>query len=240
MQNSTAISAGKQPATLATLAEQINAHHRQCESAMRSGLSHALEAGQLLAEAKTQCPHGTWGDWLAEHFEGSERTSQAYMRVARRWPELEANAKAQRVADLSLRDAIKLLTEPRAETPESYQRHIEELEEQFFGDHDHDRDELIGKIVGLVVARNKALTLTGRPTTPGLLRLIEAEGRVTVSILQTGMSLRWIRDRRSYRETHSDFHKFCEDQFEMDRWDVDWWIRAADGILSNRLGRNAA
>ena len=39
----------------------------------------------------------------------SERTAQAYMRVARDWPTLEA--KAQRVADLPLRDALALLAE---------------------------------------------------------------------------------------------------------------------------------
>lgn len=235
--------AGGQPATippLATLAEQINHHHAECESAMKTGLEHALEAGRLLSAAKSQCSHGSFGAWLADNFDGSERTAQAYLRVAKRWPEIEAKAKAQRVADLSLRDAIKLLTEPRAETPESCQRQIEELEEQFFGGGDYDHDELITQIVKLVIARNKALTLTGRPTTPGLLRLIEKEGEITASILPTGMALRSIRDHRSYRETHSDFHKFCADQFEMDRWDVDWRIRAADGILSNRLGRGAA
>ena len=74
-------------------------------------LEHALAAGRLLAEAKSQLPHGAWSRWLADNFEGSERTAQAYMRVATRWPEIEA--KAQRVADLSYRDAVKLLAEPR-------------------------------------------------------------------------------------------------------------------------------
>jgi hypothetical protein len=96
---------------LATLAEQINDHHRQAEAALRSGLEHALAAGRLLIEAKELCVHGTWGQWLAEHFEGSARTAQCYMRVAKRWPELEA--KAQRVADLSFREAARLLAAPR-------------------------------------------------------------------------------------------------------------------------------
>jgi len=91
--------------TLAELATEINDLHRRAESAMRSGLEHALAAGQLLTEAKAQCQHGDWGQWLADNFEGSERTAQAYMRVARRWPELES--KAQRVADLTFGRALR-------------------------------------------------------------------------------------------------------------------------------------
>ena len=41
--------------SLPDLAEQINDHHRQCETAMNAGLQHALEAGRLLTEAKGQC-----------------------------------------------------------------------------------------------------------------------------------------------------------------------------------------
>lgn len=90
--------------TLAGLAEQINAHHRECEAAMNAGLRHALEAGKLLTEAKRLCPHGTWQPWLEENFEGSIRTAQAYMRVAREYPKLDG--KAQRVALLTLRGAV--------------------------------------------------------------------------------------------------------------------------------------
>jgi hypothetical protein len=94
----------KPVATLPALADQINHHHRQCEAAMQSGLQHALEAGRLLVEAKGQVKHGDWGAWLEEHFEGAERTAQAYIRVARQYPRLKA--KAQRVADLTFRGAL--------------------------------------------------------------------------------------------------------------------------------------
>lgn len=97
-------------ADLLALADKINQEHRLCEQSMREGLAHAINAGNLLIEAKSLCPHGTWGDWLQDNCEVSERTAQAYMRVARGLPMLEA--KAQRVADLSFRDAVKLLAEP--------------------------------------------------------------------------------------------------------------------------------
>ena len=101
------------PVTLPELAEQINAEHRQCDQALQSGLEHAFKAGHLLIEAKKLCPHGTWLPWLEENFEGKDRTARAYMQVAQRWPEVEANR--QHVANLSYREVLKLVAEP---TPE--------------------------------------------------------------------------------------------------------------------------
>jgi hypothetical protein len=96
---------------LATLAEKINAEHRVVETALRQSLAHAHLAGELLIQAKQQCTHGQWGGWLTDNFEGSTRTAQAYMRVAKRWPELES--KAQRVALLAYREALKILADAR-------------------------------------------------------------------------------------------------------------------------------
>lgn len=96
---------------LNTLATRINEEHRRCEEAFRSTLEHALRAGELLIEAKDGVPHGSWEAWLADNFEGSLRTAQAYMRVARARKQFE-DPKTQRVADLSLRKAIKELSTP--------------------------------------------------------------------------------------------------------------------------------
>ena len=100
--------------SLATLAQRINEQHRKAEAAMRSGLEHALEAGRLLMEAKGQCKHGTWSDWIKANCEFSERTAQAYMQVVRGWPEIES--KAQRVADLSFRQSVQFLAIPCPES----------------------------------------------------------------------------------------------------------------------------
>ncbi len=97
---------------LNTLATRINEEHRRCEAAFRSGVEHALKAGELLIEAKDRVPPDSWGAWLADNFEGSARTAQAYMRVARPRKQFE-DPKTQRVADLSLREAIKELSTPR-------------------------------------------------------------------------------------------------------------------------------
>jgi hypothetical protein len=103
---------------LDTLAARINAEHRACETAVNAALEHALTAGDLLLEAKSKCPHGTWQGWLEENFEGSVRTAQAYMRVAARRDEVEA-AKTQSSAPLSLDGALKALSAPKEETQPS-------------------------------------------------------------------------------------------------------------------------
>ena len=97
---------------LDTLAAQINAEHAACQTALASGLQRAATAGQLLREAKARLSHGQWLPWLQTHFTGSERTAQAYMRVAREGPRL-AEENPQRVADLSYRGALQALTAPR-------------------------------------------------------------------------------------------------------------------------------
>ncbi len=100
------------PARLVDLATAIDAEHRQAHASFRACVAHALEAGRLLMAAKAAVAHGEWLPWLAANTEVSERTAQAYMRLARELPELDAE-KAQRVSDLPLRDALAVLSETR-------------------------------------------------------------------------------------------------------------------------------
>ena len=113
---------GEVEKSLGKLAEEINAEHRACEAALRSGLRHAVRAGELLTEAKGQVKHGEWGTWLSANFGGSERTAQAYMRVWREMPKLEG-ANPQRVTDLSFRGALRQLSAP---APPQKERSAEE------------------------------------------------------------------------------------------------------------------
>ncbi len=100
------------PADLVALAEPINREHRACETAFRDGLQHAMEAGRLLNEAKSRCDHGQWYGFIVEHFEGSPRLAQKYMRLARLLPQHleDLGPNAPRVADLSFRQALSMLT----------------------------------------------------------------------------------------------------------------------------------
>lgn len=87
------------------LAAKINAEHAEARRHLGAGLRHALAAGQLLIEAKAKIGHGGWLPWLKVNCPDiSERTCQAYMRVAKYLPRL--GEKRNAVADLTLRDAL--------------------------------------------------------------------------------------------------------------------------------------
>jgi hypothetical protein len=75
---------------------------------MRRAVEHAIAAGELLIEAKKQVKHGEWQIWLMANCDISERTVQAYMRLART-PLEKRNA----VADLPLREALASLAKPK-------------------------------------------------------------------------------------------------------------------------------
>jgi Protein of unknown function (DUF3102) len=96
---------------LADLAGRINDEHRLAEQHARSAVEHALKCGELLIEAKGKVQHGEWLPWLKANCAVSERTAQAYMRLAHEIPKLDPG-KAQRVADLPLREALKALSAP--------------------------------------------------------------------------------------------------------------------------------
>ncbi|MBI4693428.1 MAG: DUF3102 domain-containing protein [Gammaproteobacteria bacterium] len=97
--------------TLVAIAHDINREHRAAHACASKAVEHARRAGELLLEAKANIVHGEWLPWLAAHVEFSERTAQAYMRVARELPKLEG-PEAQRVSDLPLRAALEALSNP--------------------------------------------------------------------------------------------------------------------------------
>jgi Protein of unknown function (DUF3102) len=96
--------------SLGKLADEINAEHRAFVGTFHKTVEHGIRAGELLAKAKEQCPHGTWLPWLKENFEGAPRTAQEYMRLYNRRDELRA--KTRDSAHLSVSDALKELAAP--------------------------------------------------------------------------------------------------------------------------------
>ncbi|MBA3735169.1 MAG: DUF3102 domain-containing protein [Actinobacteria bacterium] len=100
MSAAAAIGAGLSPPELAQVA---NGEHELARAGAESFVYHADRCGQALIEAKEKVGHGEWLPWLAANFNGSERTAQAYTRLA---------ANPQRVADLeepSLRKALQAI-----------------------------------------------------------------------------------------------------------------------------------
>jgi hypothetical protein len=100
---------------LASLAEEINQEHRAFSGTFRKAVEHGIRAGELLAKAKGQCPHGTWLPWLEENFEGATRTAQEYMRLYNHRDALRANTRDP--AHLSVSGALKELAAPSSAEP---------------------------------------------------------------------------------------------------------------------------
>lgn len=99
---------------LPELATSIRQEHHLAEQHAMQAVNHAMEAGRLLIEAKALCSHGQWLPWLADNFEGSARTAQAYMRL---YENRDALANTQSSAHLSIDGALKLLAEPKEAEP---------------------------------------------------------------------------------------------------------------------------
>jgi hypothetical protein len=93
---------------LPELAARIKVEHGATATALKSGVEHAMAAGDLLLEAKALVKHGHWLPWLVEHCSISERTAQLYMRTAKHRSTIEAKIR-NGVADLTLNQAAALL-----------------------------------------------------------------------------------------------------------------------------------
>lgn len=115
--NLSVMDVAEEPQCLTSLAESINAEHREATDCVRRSLIHARKAGEWLIKAKEIIGHGGWLAWLEDNTEFPDRTAQVYMRVARSWDEIEtqARANAQDLADLGIQSALTLLAKPKSE-----------------------------------------------------------------------------------------------------------------------------
>ena len=89
---------------LSELSREINAEHTLAEGAAVTALEHAKRTGDLLAEAKSQVPHGEWLAWLEKNCDVSPRQSQRYIKVATNWERI--SAKNDAASYLTIDDAI--------------------------------------------------------------------------------------------------------------------------------------
>lgn len=95
------------PIQLAALADRINAAHNAAESAARSTVEHAANAGRLLIEVKDLLWHGEFLPWLEKNTKVSPRQSQRYMKLAKNWPAIEGKYDA--ASHLTIDGALRLL-----------------------------------------------------------------------------------------------------------------------------------
>jgi hypothetical protein len=109
--------------SLGELAEEINAEHRAFVGTFRKTVEHGIRAGELLADAKKQCEHGTWLAWLQENFEGAPRTAQEYMRLYNHRDEIRAKTRDSTLLSVSgaLQEIAARREEPTKETTSTSQ-----------------------------------------------------------------------------------------------------------------------
>ena len=53
----------------------------EISSELKRGSACIIKTGELLAEAKRQVKHGSWGKWINDNFAMSESTAQRYLQV---------------------------------------------------------------------------------------------------------------------------------------------------------------
>jgi hypothetical protein len=104
----TATSSGLSPETLTAAIKQ---EHAAVSRAAQSALQHALAAGRLLAEAKATIPHGSWEAYVKDSCGIAPRTASLYQHLHRHRDRLPNR---QHVAELSVRQAARLLEQPKA------------------------------------------------------------------------------------------------------------------------------
>jgi len=68
--------------SLEQLAEAINKSHRAAHESAWAAVSHAVEAGQALLEARQRIDSGTFEDWVSANTEMAYATANRYMRLA--------------------------------------------------------------------------------------------------------------------------------------------------------------
>jgi hypothetical protein len=113
-------------ATIATTAtftvmsgEQLTAairhEHEAASQAASAALQHALEAGRLLDEARATIPHGAWEAYVKDSCGMAPRTARLYLRLHRHRDRLPDR---QHVAGMSVRQAARLLEQPKAKVAE--------------------------------------------------------------------------------------------------------------------------
>jgi hypothetical protein len=110
------------------LAKQINDHLKVMEDTAnrvkQTVLQQALHLGDLLLQAKAKVGHGRFAKWIEKNCELSERSAQRYMQLKEGWPKIEAWLKdnSATVADLSLRQAEKIVAPPPKEEQQQQQQ----------------------------------------------------------------------------------------------------------------------
>jgi hypothetical protein len=105
---------GKSEVGLPELAARIKTLHADVVGAGKTIIQRAMDAGDALIRAKRMptMKHGEWLPWLRDNCGVSERRAQDYMKLAANRHKIEAAMKSAAGADLSLKWALGLISDP--------------------------------------------------------------------------------------------------------------------------------
>lgn len=192
------------------LTAAIRQEHAAVNVAAQTALQHALEAGRLLADARHNIPHGSWESYVKDSCGIAPRTASLYLRLHRNRDRLPNR---QHVADLSVRQAARLLERPRAKA-EPVAAAAEQLavagpivDEQAAGELQPAADDEAG--------------LDRHPQLMSLLA-VKAEAEVPLAVLRqmaAEMPEAMANDRQSLRDwIAGEFERLAELHRKMRRW----------------------
>jgi hypothetical protein len=101
--------------SLLKLAKAIKRDVYLSKLAQQEALTRARSAGRSLNLAKKELNHGEWTPWLRENCSLSERTARYYMRIDRKWNEIQkkANLYGHDLSTLPLSVAVEFITKPK-------------------------------------------------------------------------------------------------------------------------------
>jgi hypothetical protein len=105
------------PATLPDLAGRINAEHEACLASAQDAVSHAIEVGRLLVEAKDQVRHGEWSGWVEANCTFGIRQAQNYMRAHHNRGAIEGQMRSGDSHFVGLHGVVTALADSRADPP---------------------------------------------------------------------------------------------------------------------------
>ena len=103
--------------SLRELALEISRCHGEVHKSFRRALQSAIQAGELLSQAKKRVAHGEWLPWLENNTSVPARTAQQYMQLAREATSLEA--KYAKFAHLGVHTALKLVSKSKEKEPDT-------------------------------------------------------------------------------------------------------------------------
>ena len=116
-----------------------------CRRAQSMVLLYAVEIGRRLVEAKAALPHGSWGDWLKNEVEFSQRSANRFMKVYEEYSGGISNSPT--LSNLSYTKALELLSVP-ADERENFveENHADELSSREFKELIAERDRLLKEV----------------------------------------------------------------------------------------------